>query len=68
MLVDFYASIDDGDWEVERERMWFVEDGLPASRTIVHGLEREGESVSLVTPTDKDIVQTLLSELSTLVS
>ena len=50
---------------MERGRVWFVEDGLLASRMIVHGLEREGESVSLVTPTDKDTIQTLLSLMNT---
>ena len=42
-----------------------MEDGLPASQTIIQGLEREGESASLLHPTDKDTIQTLLSLMNT---
>ena len=42
-----------------------MEDGLPGSQTIVQGLEREGESASLLRPTDNDTIPTLLSLMNT---
>lgn len=51
---------------MEQGRVWFVEDELPASQTIVQGLEREGESASILRPTDRDTIQTLLSLMNTI--
>ena len=42
-----------------------MEEGLPASQTIVQGLEREGESTTLLESKEKDAVQSLLSLMNT---
>ena len=45
--------------------MWFVEDGLPASQTIGQGLEREGESSTLLGRSEQDAVDTLRCLMNT---